>query len=310
MELVEGGVHLLDGVEGGDHGFGLGLVDHVLGLELLFLPVLDVSEHEDEVLLLAGLELYLDVVRCHGAPAVGLAVARASFHHGLGVAELVVEAHERFAVGVVAVDGDVDAVEGVVVAALLVFGLVVDDRAVDFDLAGREVALEVLHVGGGVPEAPFGEREELDAAHHVGGVGQRQLLDFGPRVQRDEEEDAGFDAVLEAGDAGVAHAVAALVFVERRLAGLPAGRPHGAAVVDVEVASAVVHRHVVVAITGDAAELGVLVERISAGGVGDEREEILVAQIVYPRPGRGRVGDDVFAVGVVKMSVFLHSLSV
>ena len=64
--------------------------------------------------------------------------------------------------------------------------------------------------------------------------------------------------------------MATLVAVECGLAGLPGGRPYVAAFIDVEVASPVVHRHVVVAVAGDAAELGVLVKGIASGGIGDE----------------------------------------
>lgn len=42
-------------------------------------------------------------------------------------------------------------------------------------------------------------------------------------------------------------------------------------------------RHVVVAVAGDAAQLGVLVEGIAAAGVGDQAEEVLVAEVVDPR---------------------------
>ena len=41
--------------------------------------------------------------------------------------------------------------------------------------------------------------------------------------------------------------------------------------------------HVVVAVAGDAAQLGVLVEGIAAAGVGDQGEEVLVAEVVDPR---------------------------
>ena len=42
-------------------------------------------------------------------------------------------------------------------------------------------------------------------------------------------------------------------------------------------------RHVVVAVAGDAAQLGVLVEGIAVAGVGDQGEEVLVAEVVDPR---------------------------
>ena len=110
---------------------------------------------------------------------------------------------------------------------------------------------------------------------------------------------------------GIAHAVATFVAVECGLAGLPGGRPYVAAFIDIEVASTVVHRHAVVAVAGDAAELGVLVERVASGGIGDEREEIFIAQVVNPWPGCLGVGNDVFAVVVIEISesFVLHIIS-
>ena len=70
-------------------------------------------------------------------------------------------------------------------------------------------------------------------------------------------------AVLAARDAGIVHAVAALVAVEWCLARFPPWVPYGIAILDVEIATAVIHRHSVVTVTGDATELGILVERIT-----------------------------------------------
>ena len=53
------------------------------------------------------------------------------------------------------------------VAALLVFRFVVDDATVDFHLSGREVALEVLHIGSGVPQAPLLEREQFQTLNFL-----------------------------------------------------------------------------------------------------------------------------------------------
>ena len=62
----------------------------------------------------------------------------------------------------------------------------------------------------------------------------------------------------------------ALVEVERRLAGLPSRIPNGIAILDIEVATAIIHRYIIVAIARDATELGILVEAVAACGVGDE----------------------------------------
>ena len=199
-----------------------------------------------------------------------MAVARTASDDGIRIGKLIIEADERLTVGVKALDRNIHAVEGVVIAALAVFGLVVDDRVLDFDLTGREVALEVLHVGRCIPQAPLGKGEQLEAFHLIAVVGERELLHLGPGVQGHKEQHRCLDTVLAARDAGVVHAMTALIAVERRLAGLPSRIPHGAAIVDVEVATAVVHRHAVVAVARQAAELGILVEAVAAGGVGNQ----------------------------------------
>lgn len=65
-------------------------------------------------------------------------------------------AEELVAAGVETDDGRVDAVERVMVAALLEFGLVVQQRGIgfafDLHLAGGQVALEVGRVVHGIPQ--------------------------------------------------------------------------------------------------------------------------------------------------------------
>ena len=136
----------------------------------------------------------------------------------------------------------------------------INRRTLNLHLASREVTLEVLHIRSGVPQAPLFKREEFQLLYFAGCVLQCQFLYFCQCFQGYEEENTGFHTVLAACDAGVAHTVAALVEIEWRLAGLPSGIPHAAIVVDVEVASAVIHRHIIVAIARDAAELGIFVE--------------------------------------------------
>ena len=95
----------------------------------------------------------------------------------------------------------------------------------------------------------------------------------------------------------------ALVEVEGCLTRFPTRVPYGIAILDVEIASTIVHRYVVVTIAGDTTELRILVEAITAGGVRDQREEILVAQVVDPGPRGLRVCDDILAMLVVEMTV-------
>ena len=258
---------------------GFLLVDDLFAFPFLVLLVLDITQQEDEVTLLARFQIHLDIVAGDGTPSVSDAVARFPLNDGLRCRVLVVESHEALAVCVKALDGCVDVVESIVVAALAVFCLMVDRRSLllYLHLTGREIALEVLHVSGSVPQAPLLKGEDLEMLDFVAVVLQGQHLHLSCRVQRHEEEHAGHHTELAACDACVVHTMAALIAVERCAARFPSRVPHCVTVLDVEIAAVVVHRHVVVAVACDAAELCVFVERVASGSVGDQREEVLVA---------------------------------
>ena len=246
------------------------LVDDLRLFELLILFVFDVAKEEYEVLRFAGLEGDLDVMRGDGALAVGMRVAGLALHDSLRIGKLVVEAYKGLTVGVEALDLGVHMIESVVVATLAILGLVIDRRTLNLHFTRREITLEILHIGGGIPETPLLEREEFQRLGLCRLVLQRELLHLGPLLQRYEKEYSGLDTILTTRDAGVAHTMTALVEVERRLTGLPTWVPNGISILDVEVAPAIVHRYVVVAIAGDATELGILVEAVAASGVTDE----------------------------------------
>ena len=75
--------------------------------------------------------------------------------HILRVAELVIQSYEGLSVCIEAVHRGIHAIERIVVATLLVLSLMIDHRAVDLNLSGREVSLEILHVRSSVPETPL-----------------------------------------------------------------------------------------------------------------------------------------------------------
>ena len=192
-----------------------------------------------------------------------------------------------------------------VVAALAILGLVVDGAALDLHLAGGKVALEVGGVVLGVPQAELDEAVQGHVLLGGGLVGQLHAGHQGVHAPGHEGELLRRKAVLFAGDAGVAQAVAALIAVQLGLHGHPAGGPQAAAVIDVEILAARVGGHVVVAIAGDAQHAGVLVEAVAAAGVAHQGEEGLAAQIVDPGRGGVRAGDDVLPRQVVEVAV-LH----
>ena len=111
-------------------------------------------------------------------------------------------------------------------------------------------------------------------------------------------------AVFLTGDAGVVQTMPALVFVQRRLAGLPSRIPDSSTVHYIKIAAYGIHRNAIISISGDTAELGVFVKIIPASGVGDQTKEIFVSKVIDPRERCFRIGDDVFPFFVIKISVF------
>ena len=307
VDALQRGLELRLGLEGVEQLFGGRLVDDGGSLPLFLLGVLAVAQHEDEGLLLARLELYVDAVRRDGRPAGGHGVLRLAGLGHVGIAKAVVQADEALAVGVVAVDGGVDGEQRIVVAALAVLGLVVDGGADDLHLADGEVALEVGHVVVGVPQAPLDEGEEGEVLFLIGLIAELDAGDLGGVAQRHHGGLLADQTVALAGDDGVAQAVTALVLLQVGLDGHPAGRPQVAALVDVVILAAGVGGDVVVAIARQAQQAGVLVKGVAARGVGHQREEILFAEIVDPRVGGIGARDDVLAGSVIEVTV-LHGV--
>lgn len=160
-----------------------------------------------------------------------------------------------------------------------------------------------IHIGGCIPQAPFGKGEHLEGLRLLRLILECHLLYLSPGVKRNKEEHTCLHTVLASRNAGIVHTVTALVAVEWSLAGLPSGIPHGVAVLDIEIAAAIVHRHTIVSVAGDTPEFCVLVEGIAACCIGDEREEILVSQIVDPRSWGLWIGNYVLAIVVIEMTI-------
>ena len=271
-----------------------------------------VERIEDEyyVRTCSGGKLNVYAVRRYRTPAVGYGAAAFAVEHCLGSIEAVVHSEETLPVRVKGLHRAVGGIESIVVAALAIFSLVVDNAAFHLHLAGREVALEILHIRGCVQQAPFSEREEFEPFGLSAKVAQAEFLYFSIASERNEEESAGPQAVLFAADAGVAHAVGAFVGIKLSLARLPARIPYASFVVDIEITSAIVGRNAVVAISGNPSELGVLIEGVSSGRRGNQGKEILRAKIVDPGPRELRVGYDEFPATVVEMSVLSRHIKV
>ena len=136
-------------------------VKHQLALsvkhELLLLLILHIAKKEYIILALARLQLNLYIMRSYRAPAMRYTACRYARHDILRITELIVQTDESLSVSIESVHRGIHAVECVMVAALLVFGLMIDHRTVHLNLTGREVALEVLHISSGIPQAPLRE---------------------------------------------------------------------------------------------------------------------------------------------------------
>ena len=283
-----------------------------LGVRRVFV----IPQQEDDLPALAGLERQLDVVRADRLPAVRDRVERRAARHGRGVVPAAVRPQERVALRIEAGQRLGAGEVGEVIAALAVLGLVVDHARgrVDLDLAGAEVALEVGRIVLRVPQAELDGGEDRELRRLGAVVGHGELPDLQILAERDEVAGAGFDAAVGRADDRVAHPVPAGVVVQRAAGRLPrrrpeiAGRVIGRVVAQIDVAPAGVERRVVVAIAGQPAQAGIPVEGVAAGGVRDEPEIGLAAQVVDPRQGGVGAGDDVLAVRVIEETV-LHVFS-
>ena len=100
--------------------------------------------------------------------------------------------------------------------------------------------------------------------------------------------------------------MAAFERIELGASGFPAGIPDRLALLHVEEAAVVIHRVVVIPITGEAAELGVLPERIAAGGLRDHAEVLVLSEVIEPGQGSVRARDNKLAIGVVEGAVVSH----
>ena len=264
-----------------------------------------VAEDKDDFLRLAGLQIHFDVVRTVRRPAVRDGVEGFAGFHRRRVVPTAVGAEERVALRVETGElfraGEIREM----VAALAILGLVVDDPVHDLDLAGAEIALEVGGVVLRVPEAKLDAGKKRELRGFVAVIGHREFPDFQRFTQRHEICGLRLDLAVARTDGGIAHAVAAFVFVQLGARRLPGRRPEfaGVVVAEVEVTPTDIERRIVVAVPGQAAQAGIPVEGIAAGGVGDDAEIRFAAEVIDPRQRGIGLGDDVFAIVVVKVSV-------
>ena len=282
---------------------GTGLVDDAGGGELLRFGVFHIAQAEQEAFLLAGGQGDLQPQGGHGGPAGGFAVIGGAVLHRHRFAPAPEPAQEGVPVRVEPGHGGVDGVEGVVVPALPVLGLVVDGAALDLYLTDVPVPLIVGGIVHRVPEAPLHGAVDCETLDFLIIIAQGQLLQLAGAAHGHQAGELGRNTLLLPLEDGVSKAVAAAIAVQRGLGRQEGRAPGHVPVADVEAAAPLIVGHVVVAEAGDAPELGVPIEGVAAAGVGDQGEEALVAQVVDPGQGRIGTGDDIFPGLVVKIAV-------
>src|SRR5690625_7040802 len=102
--------------------------------------------------------------------------------------------------------------------------------------------------------------------------------------------------------ARVPHAGRASAPIHLRLYGLPAGAPNIPAIVNVKVLTAIIHRHIVVAVAGQATEFGVLVKGVTTCGIGHQAEKVLIARVVNPGIRGFGIGNHILTSGGVRVT--------
>ena len=293
----------------GHHGLGLRLVDDAGLFPFLFRRVLQIAQAEDQAAAFAGLQLKIELLGGDGLPAVCHAAGAAAAAYGLRPRRAAVQPEEGLPGGVKAVWLTVGPENGVVIAALAVFGLVIDRRADDLHLADGVIALEVGAVVHRVPEAELHIGEDHRRFRMITGIADLHAHQQAVVPLGDEELLRHGKAVFFTLDHRVTEPVTAAVGVKPGLHRLPARIPDRCAIPDIEMKALLIQRRIIITVAGQAAEPGVAVERIAAGGIGAESEEVLAAQIVDPgQRCLGRV-DHVFLSLIIKKAVFHRSFS-
>ncbi len=187
-----------------------------------------------------------------------------------------------------------------------IFGFMINDTALHLHLSGRKVTLEILHIACRIPKTPLHEREEFEFFSVRAGIGKTQTLNLTSIPYWNKEQKVRAQSVFLPHNPGISHSVAAFIEIKRSLARLPPGIPDSIPVLYIKIPPAVIHRHAVIAIARNPAELGIATETIPTGSSGDKRKEILRAKIIYPRPGSGRNCYHIFPALIVKMSICFH----
>src|SRR5262245_58409645 len=158
------------------------------------------------------------------------------------------------------------------VAALAIFGGVINRRAIDLDLAGRQRTLQIRRVLIRIPQAEFDIRKHTHRARKLTQIAQCELMDLGIETEWHEKEHFGEQIAPLAGDARVAEPMAAFVEIEIVFDRQIRRAPYLAALAQIKVAAAGVGGRMI-AIAQDAPQARVAIKTVTAAGVRHDREE-------------------------------------
>ena len=179
------------------------------------------------------------------------------------------------------------------------------DRASDnLNFTCREVSLEVCGVILCVPQTELQEAEEIQVFVFCAVVLQDDSVNLAFIVNRNESLKSCFYIILGSCDDCVSKTVAAAVGIQLSLCRLPSRVPYGITIFNIVVTTTGIQRAVVVTVSGDTHQFCIFVERVSAGRIGDQAEEILRSKIVDPWQRCAWGFDDIFFSGVIKVSKF------
>src|SRR6516162_1579262 len=236
---------------------------------------------------------------------MGLRISTPSTLDNGGIAPAAIRAEKSVALGVEPRNFFGTSKKRKVVAPFAIFRLVIDDTAFNFDFADAEIALEVGGIVLRIPEAKLNCSEDRKVCGTLAMICNRELPDLKIFVERNEVPGTRLYASRARANDRVAQAMATEVILELSLSGLPGRRPEfaGIIVTDIDIAPAEIARGVVVAVAGNSPQARVTIEGISAGGIGDDAEISLAAQIVDPRQRRVRLRDYVLTMLLVEVSV-------
>ena len=308
-QRLQRGVKSTGGIVAGHHCLGRSAVDAAGRRPFFSGGQFQVTQTEEQGGAFTGSEIKIELLRGDRLPAMGNTAGASLAEDGGRMRRTSVNTEKCLARGVKPVCRTVGPENGVMVASLTVFRFMINRIRCDLNFTDGIVALEVGTIVIGVPEAELQIGEYLQLPRLRAVVAQRQADEQAVVAARDQHLLPDSDAVLFRFNDGIPKTLTAAVAVRFGLNRLPAGVPDRVSVTKIDAETLGIQRAVVVAVASQPPQPGITVKTVTAGGVADQREKVLAAEIVDPGQGGAGSGDHIFAKGVVKIAVFHVSAS-